>query len=160
MLSFLPMPIIALTAKSFKTNGFILSEFLSTVWLCFSVFAVVLSPIIALALLNRFLFGKILCVINNDGIQLENDRIQWQEIKRITYIPEVFNRGAEYSRVCVTRSRSSGEPVDIVINHFPVYGLQVIKRICPQIEVKFHKIFIGVLAAIPTLVAVIISVFI
>ena len=82
------------------------------------------SPFIVLAILNRFVFGKILCVLSKDKLYYfgaetrinsrhnkTNGYIEYDEIESVEYIPSRLGAGAkQISRVII-----SGETFEITV---------------------------------------------
>ena len=142
---FLPFPLFAvcvITMVNLRHNEFVFANNLLDILYGMGLFLIILSPIFILSILNH-VFGKIVSVINRDGIYLENDFVSWGKIEKITYIPEVFaNRNPyamvyRYTRMVLTVLNSSGEKYDIEVKNFPVYGLFKIKRLCPDKKIEF-----------------------
>ncbi len=121
--------------------------------------AVMLSPFVFLSVLNRFLFGKVICVLNKDGIHLENDMIPWERIKKIEYHPEiVWKSSPEYTYASLTIEEPKVEEYQIDVLHFPVYGLRIAKKLAPQVKIelsKKNKTFLAFIILTPILLGVI-----
>ena len=99
---------------------------------------IAMSPIILLSILNRYIFGAIVCTLHKDGIYLKNERIPWKEIQSIRYIPEVPHRhNWEYCRLCVVRKKESGKEFTTDIQHFPYYGFRKIRQMRPHLEATY-----------------------
>lgn len=140
-----PVPlfgVLAIIITTLKHDEFVflkcLFECLYGVWISL----LILSPLILLTILNRFFFGKIVCVMNRDGMYLKNDFIPWGKIVKITYIPEfVYRYHADiryrYTRLLITVCNSLGKEHDIEVKNFPFYGLFKLKRLCPDKKIKF-----------------------
>lgn len=139
-LSFLPAIIVMLLVNDITDNGFVLSRLITTIISSCSIFLFLMSDIILLSLLNRFFFGKVICVLTEDGIHLENDFIPYDEITAVTYSPQLLSkRKMNYTYATVT-VKSPGYiefPVDIM--SFPRYGLKKIKKFKPDIKIKLSK---------------------
>ena len=120
------------------------------------------SPFIVLSVLNRFLFGKVLCVMNDRGIYLKNEFIEWKKIKKVVYKPELSSkREIKYTYASFTVAENSKE-YELHISHFPLYGLRIIKNYNPSIKVQIpteNKLFIAIMMLIPPIIAFIITFF-
>lgn len=139
----IPISILGMTMILIKHN-----ELSFNYWLTLSlegvgiVFAL-LSPFIILSLLNRFIFGKIVSVINNEGIYFENNFIPWNEIDKISYIPNIPSKYQSsvlhhrYTRLSLTICNENGVEYDAEIKHFPFYGLFKLKKYFPAKKIKF-----------------------
>ncbi len=121
------------------------------------------SPFIVLSILNRFLFGKVLCVMNNRGVYFENDFIPWKNIKKVEYNPELSSKHkVKYSYASFTIAEGNSREYQLNISHFPLYGLRIIKNYNPDIKTQIptnKKLFIVCMMLMPCVVALIISIF-
>lgn len=115
----------------------------------FPVFAGMALPFVVLSLLNRYAFGKIVAVIGEDGIYLENYFVPWDKIQQITYVPDMPSRSSspdQYSRAVFTVEDASNTVFDVKARHFPLYGLLKIKRLHPELPTKLDKTMIVILS--------------
>ncbi len=124
------------TAATLKAGTLDLQEMLDTmvamVMLC--------SPLIVLAVPNMFLYGKIIGVVNKEGLYFENDFIPLDEIDSITYDLKLpSRRGAGYRCATISAGASLMERRSFDVYDFPMYGLAVIKKYCPKVKIKFAK---------------------
>lgn len=113
------------------------------------VSVIILLPFILLSVLNRFFFGKVVCVINDKGIRLIDDFIKWDDITEISYQPgglAKYNYHSSYAYITVRRPGGVYTSC-IDIPHFPLYGLILLKRRLP--EVKLNLTFMWIMLAIP-----------
>ncbi len=122
-----------------------------------AVYAVCIGPFIILSILNRFCFGKVLGVINDSILFLNNREININGIIEIVYHPRFMTRNG--SSFCyatfVVRSKNGGtESFDVV--HFPLYGLKKAKKNNPNIKLSFDK-YIWVLMFSPTVILAVLS---
>lgn len=89
------------------------------------ILIIVFSPFMLLAVLNRFLFGKILCVFTEDKLYYfdaeisknsrhnkTNGYVEYNEIKKVEYIPSPFFGGRDRP---ARRLIISGEKFEITI---------------------------------------------
>jgi len=134
------------------------TDMLEIVWISFSICGILALPFIVLSILNRYLFGKVVCALCDDGIQLDNTFIKWEKIEKIEYHIELPSRGMfihkQYNRA-VIYTKSKETP----IQHAPLYMLRAVRRLCPGIDARVNKssrnfilIFIGVMFLLPILV--------
>lgn len=134
------------------------ADVLETVWISLALHGMLALPFSVLSILNRFLFGKIVCVLCEDGIQLDGTLIKWKNIKKIEYQIELPSRGMflhkQYNRAIVYTKNE-----DITIQHAPLYILRAAKRVRPDIDARITKasknyiwVFIGALLLVPVLV--------
>ena len=89
-LSFVPMVPIMMFILEWKEHGAphfaeVFFAFLETLPVTASIWGIVLIPLVILSLFNRFLFGKIVCVFDENGLYLDNDMFLWREVKSVSY---------------------------------------------------------------------------
>ena len=116
------------------------------------MYGIFIVPCIILSIFNRFAFGKILGVTNEDTLFLENREIPIKDIVKIIYHPRVMSRRNiifSYATFVVQTSKSDTESFDVI--HFPVYGLRKIKKHNKEIKVSCDK-YILFLILCPTLI--------
>ena len=114
-------------------SSMILYDVLTTVIVCF----IAQLPFIVLAILNRFCFGKIICVANEQGIYHKNGFVAWKDITRIEYefqSPTKYRMYPSYAFIY-----TNDEDKTVQITHAPMYLLKYAKRIKPNIETKITK---------------------
>jgi len=104
-----------------------------TIWLC------ILSPFLVLSLFNRFFFGKIISVVNDEGLVLENNFIKWKDVKEITYEPYPFYHYKYNTSANVLVKPLNKKEYTLDILHFPFYGLRIIKKQNSNVKVKIGK---------------------
>ncbi len=109
----------------------------------FFVFAIVTSPIWILSLLNRRFFGKVICVLNDDGIKYGKKILEWEHIKEIEY-------DVSYARII-------GDGFDIKIEKAPFLMLKKAKKHNKNITTHLSKRNVLMLA-IPVIATVILSI--
>lgn len=147
MLGAVIAPILFLTpAASIKNKEPLFSYDLLTT---LGALVIILLPFVLLSLLNRFFFGKTVCVFSDNGIRLIDDFIKWSEIKEISYMPGGLGKHRyNISSVDIYVSKQ-GRPYShtVSISHFPLYGLRLMKKHLP--EAKFDLTFIWIVLAIP-----------
>lgn len=163
MLAFSPMPLVMIIITELKENNLDLAEMIEAIPTVLIIWSVFLVPFVILSLLNRFLFGKIVGVVCDDGLLLENDFISWKQIQKITFNPGIssrFTTNYTYASLLIKSDTKAEYTIDIM--HFPMYGLRRIKKYNPKIKIEWSKdgIFtILFIALMPTLVSIIIPLF-
>ncbi len=113
----------------------------------FLVFGVLTSPIWILSLVNRRFFGKIVCVVNNEGIKYQNKTIRWEEIEEIIY-QVVLPRASIRSNDC-SHARIIGSNIDIKINSAPFMMLRKAKKYNKSVKTASSKSSILLLTMMP-----------
>lgn len=122
-----------------------------------AMYGVFIGPFVILSIFNRFSFGKILGVITEDTLFLENREIPITDIKKIVYHPRVISRRSisfSYATIFVRTKANNMEPFDVV--HFPLYGLRKIKKYNETIKLSCDK-YIWFLILCPTVISAIIG---
>ena len=155
MMSFAPMPLIMIAFLGFEAGNYGWSDLWVGLWVWF----VFLSPLILLAILNRFAFGKILCVANEKGLHFEATFVAWKDLKKIEYHPDIFSKHkANYSRATfIVKDGEDGE-FEFDVLHFPLHGLKKIKKYAPNVAAGMSsgsKLFVAFLALSPSLIALV-----
>jgi hypothetical protein len=118
-----------------------------------AIYGILIGPFIFLSIFNRFAFGKVLGVVNEDTLFLENREISITDIKKIVYHPRIMSRRSvafSYATIFVRTKANNTEPIDVV--HFPLYGLRKIKKYNKEIKLSCDK-YIWFLILCPTVVA-------
>jgi hypothetical protein len=115
-------------------------------------YGILIAPFVILSIFNRFCFGKILGVTNEDIIFLENREISIKDIVKIIYHPRVMSRekiNFSYATFIVRSKENEHESFDLI--HFPIYGLRTIKKYNKDIKLSCDK-YIWFLIWCPTVV--------
>ena len=129
----------SLLVLQFTFGEFQLSEWLSGLLISFEVFLVCSIPFVFLSVLNRRIFGKIICVLNDDGIHYKDGIIRWNEIVKMEYeikIPgrrNLFNPKYRCLAIIHTRKRK------ILLMHAPLFLLSKSRKYYPDINAKVSK---------------------
>jgi len=161
-LSFVPMVPIMILIMEWKESGEwlfgeLISAFLKTLPVAAVIWGVVLIPLIFLSILNRFCFGKVICVLDDKGIHTENDLLLWTDIKGVSFKTAMHSR-FRYRPACATFSIKNAGEYEFDIMHFPFYGLRKIKRYCPDVKVEVHnKGWLIFMVLCPTIIAIVLS---
>ncbi len=145
-------------------DGFLFQKILEILYTCLKLLLII-TPLIPLSILNKFFFGRIICIISEDGIYYEDRLIEWNELSNLRYIiPDYLSRrfwrfyssGKKTARIEASY-KGIGIPKIVDIMSAPFYSLFVIKRYSPKTKIKGFKIllvaFVGIifLTAILTL---------
>ncbi|MBE6699172.1 MAG: hypothetical protein E7584_02895 [Ruminococcaceae bacterium] len=125
-------------ALEFNAGNFDFSKWLSdglwtSVWICF-VFSV---PFLILSPLNRRFFGKIVCVLNEDGIHYKDGFVRWNEIVKMEY--EIDFPGGHIARYQYCRAIIYTSKEEIVIRHAPLFLLSKVKKQSSDIPTGVSK---------------------
>lgn len=131
---------------------------------CFEMLRALLFPLplpLLLSLFNRFFFGKVIGVMTDEGIWLDEIFYPWHDIQRVAYTPEVSTRRRlRYTYATFYIQRAGGNEFFVNIEHFPRYGLKRIKKYRPEIPTGFSKsgkFTLWILILIPIIATIIIS---
>lgn len=117
------------------------------------------APFIILSASNRFFFGRVVCVINDEGIRLidEPQIIKWGEIVKVSYTPAgVIGHRLYFSEADILVPINGSELTRILtLPHLPLYGLRLMKKHMP--EAKFNLTSVWFIIALPFAFSLIIS---
>lgn len=166
VLPIIPICIILIAMVLIRHNEFSFSEWLALSLNGIGLLIAIISPFIVLSVLNRFWFGKIVSVINNQGIYFENNFLPWNKINKIEYIPDTAGRQYKinlrlygYTRLKLTLNSGIGDEYDAEIKNFPLYGLFFFKKFCPDKKIKFDAknviwalVFLGIAIIVSLLI--------
>lgn len=117
-----------------------------------AMYGIFIGPFIILSIFNRFTFGKLLGVVTEDTLFLENREIPITDIKKIVYHPRIMTRRSisySYATIFIRTIANNMEPLDVV--HFPLYGLRKIKKYNKKIKLSCDK-YIWFLILCPTVI--------
>ncbi len=93
------------------------------------------------AWVNRYHVGRIIAVVNEQGIYVGDLDIPWSDIESVTYTllekdtQWVNRKGRRYDTAIVIQRKTYGEP-DVEIRHTSRYICKLIKEFRPEISVK------------------------
>ena len=125
--------------------------------------AVFILPLLLLSVCCKFIFGKTIAVVEQNGLYLDSIFIPWEDIKAVEYTATHFSRfnfRAAYITITVSPARKREYIVEV--SNFTLYGLRILKKYLPQQTVRWTKgelpltIFIALL---PTVVFLLIALF-
>ena len=114
-----------------------------------------IGPFVVLSIFNRFSFGKLLGVVTEDTLFLENREVPITDIKKIVYHPRIMTRRSisfSYATIFIRTKANNTQPLDVV--HFPLYGLRKIKKYNKEIKLSCDK-YIWFLVLCPTVISAI-----
>lgn len=103
-------------------------------------------PFLILSILNDHFFGKVLCVVNQEGIFGEQGFVGWDETQKIEYeidFPTKAQMKSSYVRIVTQKE-------NIEISHMPLRFLRKARKYDPKIPVsisKSSKWTLGIMAA-------------
>ena len=130
------IPIVITTLKGSYRPATSAEDIISTI----VAIVMLILPWAFLSLLNRFLFGKIVCVVNEEGIHLEGGLVRYEQIEKIEYNPQLMSRHQRnFTHATVSVKSQGDEPYVFDILHFPVYALGKIKKYSPETKIKLGK---------------------
>ena len=133
-------------------NGFIqpVSEYFYSLPAQLIIFSCIL-----VFLINRFLVGITVCVINEKGLYFDNKFVPWDKIKSAEYIIEipikhpVHRSKLEFCRIKLILRENMYGKSELEIEHFPLYAIRKIKKMQPQLKVK-NKVIPGIIILLLT----------
>ena len=125
--------VISLSMGEFNLSKW-LSDLLVSAEVCFG-FAI---PFIILSFLNRRYFGKIICVINKDGIHYQDGLIMWEDIAKIEYEIE-FPGGVVKKENSFCHAVIHTKKHRTVIFHAPIFFISKVKKHKPYIDASVSK---------------------
>ena len=157
MLSFYPAVPAMIIMQNLRHGNFdvwnTILEMSSAEPVIIAMYGIFIVPFAVLSIFNRFCFGKILGVVTEDTLFLENREIPVAAIKKIVYHPRIMSRRSisfSYATLFIRTKANNTEPLDIV--HFPIYGLRKIKKYNREIKLGCDK-YVWFLILCPTVVA-------
>lgn len=153
LLMMIPTVYLFIAVSELISDGKISADFWTDTAIITPVIAAMALPFVILSLLNRYVFGKLVAVINKEGIYLENYLLPWNKIEQVHYIPHGRSRRSEmrklYTRAVFAVKNDFGKDFDIKVNFFPLYAYFKIKKLHPEIKSKLDKADIVIFALVP-----------
>ena len=137
--------------------------------------AVPLLPLIVLSILNRFYFGRVICVLNEKGLYFADGfvdedvffkadgnvrMIKWEHIRKVAYEPDGFHFSAHGSgcRNCAyITTKPYKKEIVAEVNHAPFMLLRKMKKYCPNAKYGFTGFgwfLVALYALLPTVMAI------
>lgn len=106
----------------------------------------ILLPFVILAVLNRFCFGELICVLNEKGLYyMDGDSrrcIDWRDIKTVVYEPDLPNKDC-WRHGCFNTAYVTVKPfkkeIEHELTHAPFALLRKMKRYAPNATYGFTK---------------------
>ncbi len=124
----------------------------------FFVFAGLTSPIWILSLINRRFFGKIVCILTDEGIKYDEKTIRWDDINEIVYeVNPALSVGSSMRGNC-SHARVIGDGFEIEIKKAPLMILKKSKKYKKEMRAYLSKRSFFTLTAIPFASIAVISV--
>lgn len=124
-----------------RTFGFIagghfdFQQWLYTMYKLVLRLGVMSLPFAVLSLLNMFFFGRVVCVINEDGIHHRNGLIRWNDVLYLKY--EAVDFGSLFRRQYYPTYITVGCPQQrIEITYAPFFMFFIVKKYKPSIRLK------------------------
>ena len=120
-------------------------------------------PLFLLSVCSKFIFGKTIAVVEQNGLYLDNVFIPWEDIKAVEYNTTHFSRfnfRAAYITITVAPAKKGEYRVEVT--SFTLYGLRKLKKHLPHQTVRWAKgelpltIFF---ASLPTVIFLLIALF-
>lgn len=123
-----------------RSGTFVLGKWLNTSAEVVGILLPLAVIFAVLYVLNRFFFGKTLCVSDEKGIYTERGLIEWYRLSRAEYVPQISSRRrVKYCYLLLFVTDEKGKETAVRIDHFPYYGLGEIRKACPAVEAKMSK---------------------
>lgn len=113
------------------------TEWISGVWVAIKICGTGSLPFIILSILNRHLFGKIVCVLSEDGIHYKDGFNSWDEIEKIEYEIEIPGKHRASYDFCRAVVHTDKRKIEIV--HAPLFLLSRVKKYSPDIIAAVSK---------------------
>jgi len=127
--------VFAMVITMFCLSQLIMGTFFKNVIDIIIPIVVIMGPFLLLSVLNRLFFGKTLAVARDDALVVENRVIPWHTIEKIEYTP---NNLSKYNkRPCIAVIHFEGKTV--TLEHFPLYGVRLIKSYNRDIKFELTK---------------------
>ena len=107
-----------------------------SIWVCF-VFSV---PFLLLRILNTYCFGRIICVLTEEGIHYPKGMLRWETIEKIEYAIDTKPRyksdsGKSFRLILFTRGGKH-----VVLDKSPLRILSQIKKYRPEPDVRISGV--------------------
>lgn len=144
IIGFFMLTVIFFSA-ALANGNFDLTKYLSNVFVPAKILFSFAVPLVVLSVLNRYCFGKTVCVLSEEGIRYRNAFIEWNKVNKVEYEIELPSK----TRPHFSYAKIVTEKDDIKIVHAPLYILSEIKKMQPHIKVeitKSSKFFVAIIA--------------
>ena len=161
MLAFIPAVPVMIIAQELRKGNLdiwnIIVEMSGATPVMIVMYGIFIGPFVILSIFNRFSFGKLLGVVTEDTLFLENREIPITDINKIVYHPRIMTRRSisfSYATIFIRTKANNMKPLDVV--HFPMYGLKEIKKYNKDIKLSCDK-YIWFLILCPTVISAILG---
>lgn len=126
--------IVAVMCIVFVIDAWSLEVTAAEVFAMLSMFGILLLPFVILSAINRFWIGKIICVLNEEGIYYKDGLIKWEAVTHIEYNAEQPTRYNRHSSAYII-----GKNMKVELAHAPYMLLRKAKKYNPEIITGFSK---------------------
>ena len=114
----------------------------TSIWICF-VFSL---PFLILRILNTYCFGRIICVLTEEGIHYPTGKLRWETVEKVEYAIDTKPRyksdaGKAFRVILYTRGGKH-----IVLDKAPLRTVSQIKKYRPELDVSIS----GATSLLPT----------
>lgn len=112
-------------------------------------------PFVVLSVLNRFFFGKIVCVLNEEGIHYKDGLIKWSDILSIQYNMTGFGHVDNRAYIEVVCKK-----ITVQIKSVPLYMFSIVKKFNSDIKTKKDKaiwIYVAITIILPIIMPIILE---
>ena len=161
MLAFIPAVPVMIIAQELRKGNLdiwnIIVEMSGATPVMIVMYGIFIGPFVILSIFNRFSFGKLLGVVTEDTLFLENREIPITDINKIVYHPRIMTRRSisfSYATIFIRTKANNMKPLDVV--HFPLYGLRKIKKYNKEIKLSCDK-YIWFLVLCPPVISAILG---
>ncbi len=133
----IPYAIFVISACTGRFNA---AAWPSTIWIsiwvgfCFSL------PLLILRTLNRHFFGRIICVLTEEGIHYPTGKIRWETIEKIEYAIDTKPRYKSDTKKAYRVIIYTHGGKHILLPNTPLYMISQIKKYNKDIDVKISGI--------------------
>lgn len=153
-----PVMIIILELKKGNVDIWgVIAEMAGALDVVLALYAIFIGPFIVLSILNRFCFGKVLGVVDNTTLSLNERDIDINNIVEIVYHPRVMSRSSlSFCSATFTLQTKNGGTQSFEVMHFPLYGLKLIKKYNLNVKLSCDK-YIWFLVLCPAVVSAVLA---
>lgn len=123
---------------SLSAGDFNVSNWFSDLLICVEVCFAFSIPFVILSILNQQFFGKIICVINENGIYYQDGLLKWDEILKIEYEIELSG-GVVKKENLFCHSVIYTRKDNIKLIHTPLFFISKVKKYNPSLDAKISK---------------------
>lgn len=127
------------------------------------ILLLILIPLAVLSALNRFCFGKTVCVLNEKGLYFFDQKVRcilWSDIKEVAYEPDLPSskrpfRHPSYNAIHIT-TKPFKKTITTTITEVPFYLLGRMKKYQPNAKYRVKKfciVFALLMIVLPIIIA-------